>query len=134
MYGTLKPGGTYWRDYCEHTVRQIHPAKVRGHLYALPAGYPALVKAEDGPWASGYLLQLKHLDHLAAFDKLEGYAADRTLERNEYYREFCPIYAESGRGFGRAWVYYMTLDRVRSERGILLEEGYWDEALHTRNF
>ncbi|MFO8027172.1 MAG: gamma-glutamylcyclotransferase family protein [Opitutales bacterium] len=42
VYGTLKPGGRYWPEFCEGKVGEPIPAKIRGALYDLHVGYPGL--------------------------------------------------------------------------------------------
>ena len=42
VYGTLKPGGHYWPQFCEGKVSEVLPAKVQGKLYDLHVGYPGV--------------------------------------------------------------------------------------------
>ncbi|MBC7246371.1 MAG: gamma-glutamylcyclotransferase [Actinobacteria bacterium] len=57
VYGTLKPGEKMFR-HISHTVRNVVPACVPGHLYETPFGYPLLIPApgEEEPLISGVIL------------------------------------------------------------------------------
>jgi len=78
VYGTLKPGEKMFR-HISHTVRDIVPATITGHLYDTPFGYPLLVKpgcAEDPP-VSGVLLVPReglYEEMLRIIDVIEGEA------------------------------------------------------------
>lgn len=129
VYGTLKPGGTYWSKYCEGRVSKFVPAKIPGLLYALNAGYPGLVKAEEGCWVSGFLLTLKDESVLSDFDQLEAYSANRSSTENEYDRVWTPVFSLAGKALGHCWTYYMELSKVESMGGVFLERGQWSESI-----
>ncbi|MBK1857811.1 gamma-glutamylcyclotransferase family protein [Cerasicoccus arenae] len=124
VYGTLKPGGYYWHRFCEGRVSNILKAKVKGSLFALPLGYPALVTG-DG-WVQGYLLTLYDEAVLAGFDMLEDYDPDRCSSENEYERVEVSVYFEDGQAAGSAWAYVMELDRVNQQQGVIIANGDWD--------
>ncbi|MEO0794618.1 MAG: gamma-glutamylcyclotransferase family protein [Verrucomicrobiota bacterium] len=124
VYGTLKPGGYYWPRFCEGRVVSAIPARVKGQLFALPAGYPALTHG-DG-WTHGYLLTLKDAAVLAGFDSLEGYEVGRRSEDNEYDRVEIDVYWEDGGIAGRSWTYMMSIDRINALKGVLISNGEWD--------
>lgn len=95
VYGTLKPGGRYWRRFCRGRVKSCFPAWVSGKLYELEAGYPALLERErgeesNGEQAFGFVLTFASGDAEAVLhelDELEGYAADfHDSPDNEYRR------------------------------------------------
>ncbi len=52
VYGTLRPGGPNHERYCRGVVA-IEPAKVRGRIEHLPAGYPMLHVSGDEVLARG---------------------------------------------------------------------------------
>lgn len=124
VYGTLKPGGYYWARFCEGRVSEAVEAKVRGNLYALPMGYPALAKG-DG-WAQGYLLTLHDEAVLAGFDMLEDYDPDRAPSENEYQRVEVSVYSNEDDAIGTAWTYIMDLDRINELHGVIIANGEWD--------
>lgn len=124
VYGTLKPGGYYWPRFCEGRVTSCLAAKVRGQLFALSVGYPALVHG-DG-WAHGHLLTLRDEAVLSGFDTLEGYEPGRDPGENEYERIRAEIFDETGESLGEAWAYVMSHERVNALGGVLLASGDWD--------
>ena len=73
VYGTLKPGGHYWPDFCEGKVAEPIPAKIEGELYDLNVGYPGLRLAR-GKWVQGYILTFSSEADFLRVDELEGYA------------------------------------------------------------
>lgn len=131
VYGSLQPGGQYWPDYCEQRVERLCPASVRGSLYDLPLGYPALVAAgsRQANWVQGYLLWLKSSKDLFKIDQLEGYQTERPAIENEYNRRQIDCYdAHHLQRITQAWVYEMHMDRVCELKGTLLNSGKWSPA------
>lgn len=124
VYGTLKPGGYYWHRFCEGRVVNILKAQVRGNLYALPMGYPALTQG-DG-WVQGYLLTLHDEAVLAGFDTLEAYEEGRDPSLNEYQRIEVGVYLEDRTPVGSAWVYLMDIDRINRFQGVIIHNGEWE--------
>lgn len=127
VYGTLKPGGYYWPQFCEGKVTAHETAKVRGALYDLRPGYPALLEG-DG-WVHGTVLTLKDDAALRGFDTLEGYEAGRAPADNEYQRCEVDAFSPAGEPLGRVWTYFMLPDKMRELDGIHLPEGAWDRPL-----
>lgn len=131
VYGSLQPGGQYWPDFCEHRVEQLCPACVRGWLYDLPLGYPALVAAgcPEANWVQGYLLWLKSSTDLRNIDQLEGYQPERSAIENEYTRsqvDCCD--SNHFQLITQAWVYEMQIDRVSALQGTVLKSGKWSPS------
>ena len=128
VYGSLQPGGLYWSDYCEQRVEQFCPASVRGLLYDLPLGYPALVAAGslEAAWVQGYLLWLKSSTDLFKIDQLEGYQHGRSATENEYNRCQVDCYDSNHiQLISQVWIYEMHKDRVSDLQGTLLKNGKW---------
>ncbi|WP_221773484.1 gamma-glutamylcyclotransferase family protein [Ruficoccus amylovorans] len=123
VYGTLKPGGFYWPRYAEGKVTAHQPARTRGLLYHLPAGYPALTEGEG--WARGTLLTLKDEAALAGFDELEGYRIGRPPEQNDYQRRKVECEDEHGNSLGPVWAYLMLPEKVREMGGIRIHADTW---------
>lgn len=124
VYGTLKPGGYYWHRFCEGRVSNVVKAKVKGNLYALPMGYPALAMG-DG-WTRGYILTLHDEAVLAGFDTLEDYELGRDPSLNEYQRVETAVYLEDGEPSGTAWVYVMDIEKINRVQGVIIPNGDWD--------
>jgi len=124
VYGTLKPGGRYWPEFCEGKVVAYTPAKVRGELYDLHVGYPGLKLRGDG-WVYGYVLELGEPAHLHGLDYLEGYVPGRPEDQNEYNRLRVPCFDLDGKPLGEVWVYEMTAATMARHSGTLIESGNW---------
>ncbi|MGB0272816.1 MAG: gamma-glutamylcyclotransferase family protein [Opitutales bacterium] len=107
VYGTLKPGGAYWQEYCAGRVVGQQAACVRGSLYDLRRGYPGLRRTGSG-WVHGYRLTLADSAALQRIDSLEGYRADRPEEQNEYTRIRVACLSPQGERLGSAWTYAVT--------------------------
>ena len=124
VYGTLKPGGRYWPQFCEGRVWQHFPAKIHGELYDLGVGYPGLLRRGDS-WVQGVILELKTEADLRRIDWLEGYEPGRREADNEYNRLRVPCYDHEGSPLGTAWAYELTAASFRRYRAVRLKDGVW---------
>lgn len=124
VYGTLKPGGRYWSRFCEGKVGEPVEAKVRGHLYDLPAGYPALVAGGED-WAQGYILGFRSEADFAEVDRLEGYDPWGPVSENDYQRIRVESFTPEGEPIGPVWTYVMDGAKVHGLGGVLMEDGDW---------
>ena len=52
VYGSLRPGTLHHRQFCEGKIDRAIAAFMRGNLYHLARGYPALTDGDD--WAVSY--------------------------------------------------------------------------------
>lgn len=123
VYGTLKPGCSNYQAYCGDRILSRQIAQVRGRLYRLPLGYPAMVAGDE--WVKGYVLTFKNDAILAELDELEDYRSDRPAEANEYQRQRVEVFDENGRSLGVAWTYWMTLEKVEHLQGEWIATGEW---------
>ncbi|MBW4652539.1 MAG: gamma-glutamylcyclotransferase [Kaiparowitsia implicata GSE-PSE-MK54-09C] len=138
VYGTLKPGGLYYSDYCKAHVVAYWRAIAPGILFHLPAGYPALCWDESG-WdeseantVHGYVLEFANPSVLVYLDELEGYSPNRPPEQNEYDRQRLPLRMLDGAPAGTAWGYTMTFTQIQQLGGQRVESGDWSSTLiHT---
>lgn len=130
VYGTLKPGECNYHRYCQGKVVDACPARARGQLFALPAGYPAMVAGEG--YVSGFLLCFADEAILDDLDRLEDYHPGRDRSQNEYQRESIEICDLNCQPLGTAWAYFMLPDRVRSLGGIWLPHGKWENRFFTK--
>jgi len=124
VYGTLKPGGHYWPEFCEGKVVAQMPAKVQGELYDLHVGYPGLRLRGDA-WVYGYVLELGDLAHLHGLDYLEGYVPERPEGQNEYNRLRVPCFDRDGESLGEVWAYEVTASTLTRTEGSLVASGDW---------
>ena len=144
FYGTLKRGHANHDRFCKG-YSSVEEAAVRGRLYDLPFGFPALVVPEedvravgtadyvedarrsrgapdagaqvaDGPRVFGELFVFDDPgDRLPALDLLEGFAPDAP---GFYRRVLIPV--ETGGGAVMAWAY-----AVERPSGTHLPGGRW---------
>ncbi|MEW6635654.1 MAG: gamma-glutamylcyclotransferase family protein [Actinomycetota bacterium] len=147
FYGTLKRGQPNYARFCQGALR-VERASVRGRLYRLPQGYPALVAPRSDvrllgsadplrdaleqrrlneaqvrlPGGSSVCGELFFFDDagslLPVLDAFEGF--DPTGP-SLYLRALIPALAESGTLL--AWTYLMT----ETPPGNSLPEGRWTE-------
>lgn len=124
VYGTLKPGRRYWREFCEGRVERACEAVIPGWLYRLDPGYPGLVSGMG--LVRGYVLWLLDEETLAGFDRLEDYVPGRDPDLNEYNRVVTNCLTPKGEFLTRAWTYVMTPEKVHQLGGVLIESGCWE--------
>ncbi|MBD2460870.1 gamma-glutamylcyclotransferase [Oscillatoria sp. FACHB-1407] len=123
VYGTLKPGGFYYKEYCEGRVIKSYEAIALGQLYDLPLGYPAMAAGNDPVW--GYVLVFEDPDVLKDLDELEGYEPQRSPDENEYERVWVEVFDHHQQSLGFVWTYIMTAEKALALGGVLLPEGIW---------
>ena len=124
VYGTLKPGGHYWPEFCEGKVSEPIPAKIQGELYNLHVGYPGL-RLQGDEWVHGYILTFTTEKDFLRLDYLEGYAPDRPYSENEYIRLKVPCYTPEGKDLGEVWTYEMTDATMERCNGTRIQDGNW---------
>ena len=123
VYGTLKPGESNYKNYCQgKTITEIK-AYTRGQLYHLPFGYPGMT--EGNQKIEGYLLSFNEPNILIDLDRLENYQETRSAKLNDYYRQQVPIYNLYDEFIDRAWCYFMTKEKVTEFGGELLKDNCW---------
>ncbi|TVP81206.1 MAG: gamma-glutamylcyclotransferase [Puniceicoccaceae bacterium] len=133
VYGTLKPGGHYWPQYCEGKVARQQPAKIRGELYDLHVGYPGL-RLQGQAWVYGYCLELKDPAHLDSLDYLEGYAPNRPESENEYNRIRVPCFDLEDQPIGQVWAYEITPSAFAKNQTTHIQNGNWPVACNSIEF
>jgi gamma-glutamylcyclotransferase (GGCT)/AIG2-like uncharacterized protein YtfP len=123
VYGTLKPRESNYQRYCAGKVLEAKRAIALGELFSLPFGYPAMTPGKS--LVHGFLLSFPDSTILSHLDWLEDYDPQRPAERNEYNRQLIETYNSAFTLLGRAWVYLMTPQQVRSCNGVLIPDGWW---------
>ncbi len=96
VYGTLREGQTMSGLLAR---RPRSPARVRGALWDLPAGYPALVPDPDAGWVHGELIGALEPAVLGLIDHYEG------VHEGLYRRVLVDVHL--GLRTERAWAYVM---------------------------
>jgi len=123
VYGTLKPGEANYQRYCADKVVAATRSSVKGQLFALPVGYPAMVLGEGV--VQGYLLTFNTPNILQYLDPLEGYNPQCPPEKNFYKRKQLEVFTPEAEPLGLAWAYFMTLEQVEQIGGVLIPSGWW---------
>jgi len=124
VYGTLKPGGHYWPQYCEGKVSEVIPARIQGELYDLKVGYPGVIlRGQD--WIQGYLLSFNRTADFRQLDVLEGYVPSAEPGQNEYNRLRVPCYSTNGESLGSVWTYEMSESAIQALGGTRIVAGNW---------
>ncbi len=116
VYGSLMSGGG--TAFLKGLDAQ--PARVRGRLFRMPHGYPAMVLDDEAGWVTGQLVLLDGPHRLTVLDHYEG------VGRGLYARVPVRV-ASAGRTRG-AWAYTMTGPQVRNRKGVALRSGRWRTA------
>ena len=125
VYGTLKPGGHYWPEFCEGQLADDPvAAKIRGSLYDLHVGYPGLI-LDDRAWVYGFVLKMSSAAAFSRLDYLEGYAPGRPESQNEYNRLKVPSFNLSDEPLGQVWAYEMTPATRARHQTTLIKDGNW---------
>ncbi|MGB0289870.1 MAG: gamma-glutamylcyclotransferase family protein [Opitutales bacterium] len=124
VYGTLKPGGRYWKRFCEGKVQRATPARIRGQLYDLGCGYPGAVFNEQG-WIEGCVHEFIEAADFAAVDELEGFVEGRSRDINEYERRKVPCFSLEGQPLGQLWAYEVNPHVLAACEPQLLPSGCW---------
>jgi len=124
VYGTLKPGGRYWPEFCEGKVDEPVPARIRGALYDLHLGYPGLLLTGKD-WVQGHVLTFNTEKDFLRLDYLEGYEPGRAYSKNEYIRKRVPAYSTEGDPLGEVWAYEITQHVMERCQGTLIVDGDW---------
>jgi gamma-glutamylcyclotransferase (GGCT)/AIG2-like uncharacterized protein YtfP len=144
VYGTLKPGEANYLAYCEGRIASQTPAYIRGDLYHLSVGYPAITPGDNQVYGvlltffdpsvlterdtgvpAAYIIEV-----LTSLDRLEDYQPDRKAELNEYNRRLVTVYNLKDQAIAQAWTYFMTLAKVRQYQGKRLSSGNWSTVDH----
>ncbi|CAA6676398.1 MULTISPECIES: gamma-glutamylcyclotransferase [unclassified Lentimonas] len=124
VYGTLKPGGHYWPQFCEGKVSAVMPAKIRGELYDLHVGYPGVFMRGD-TWVQGTVLTFPRTRDFEQLDVLEGFEPRRSVEENEYIRLRVDCFDPAGEPLGKVWAYEMTEATFQRFAGTRIVDGNW---------
>ena len=103
----------------------VEAARVKGQLYRLPAGYPALVADSACRWVLGELVSLDGDVRLGVLDHIEG------VEQGLFRR--LPVPVEVGHRTVVAWAYLMERTQVRERNGVLIKRGDWRQVSAGRN-
>ena len=82
VYGSLRTDFWNYDKVLKNRVRQVEKGQIKGDLYHLPAGYPAVILGEGTVY--GEVITLSQDKILKSLDLLEGYMGEG--EENLYVR------------------------------------------------
>lgn len=128
VYGTLMVGRPA-HGLLAPWVRSATPGFLVGHLYQMPAGYPAFVEADSGT-VHGEVLELSEDLSWANVDAYEGCDPDDP-GRSLYLRVQRPVQL-AGAGIRTAWCYLLVPGALPGfvERGAFrLPDGRWPPSI-----
>lgn len=114
VYGTLMQGQPLEGYLAALSPR---PARTKGHLFRLPAGYPALAPHESGDWVQGELVSLPSLARLTVLDMVEG------VDKGLFSRRKIPVDFQ-GQSH-HVWAYVMTRSKIEAIGGRPIPSGDW---------
>ncbi len=123
VYGTLRPGQKHHERICTGFEIQIYPALVRGALYELPEGYPALTEGEQ--WIRGDVLCFSNQELLIKCDLWEEYDPNLQTGNCVYRRVYRNIYNSDYSLTGKAQTYIVNKEVLNRKRAILIPMGTW---------
>lgn len=131
VYGTLKPQESAYPHYCEPHVEQVQVACMRGNLFHLPQGYPAMTDGDR--WITGALLRFRQAEVIAAIDQFEDYDPQRPAPENLYQRRLKPVFSPTHQPLGEAWVYLMSRPQVQALGGVKVASDRWTQSAFRDN-
>ncbi|MBO8167927.1 MAG: gamma-glutamylcyclotransferase [Thermoanaerobacteraceae bacterium] len=130
VYGTLMEGFWNYEKILKPYVLKIDKAWVRGTLYHLPQGYPALTDG-DGKVA-GQLMECKQFGKVVALlDELEDYYGPG--RDNLYERVTKEVFLSNGeKREAFAYIYSPARTKELERFGILVAGGDWRQYMKQR--
>lgn len=114
VYGTLRPGGYFYKKVVAGRAVEATPAVVEGALYALEPGYPGLRPGERP--VEGTVLSFSDASLMAQLDELEGYDPECPLD-GEYVRGMITARRLDGGLLGDVSVYWIRPEKLIEYRG-----------------
>ena len=118
--------GSLLKDFWNHDrvlknrVRSIEKGTIKGELYHLPAGYPAITSGEN--LIHGEICTLSHNKHLKSIDLLEGYTGNEKIDL--YTREKRTVTLQDG-STTECWVYIYMDENYVKRKGKYIVHGDW---------
>lgn len=125
VYGTLMTGYANHRAIFESLPLNIERASVRGSLYHLPEGYPALLPGKEqvyGELITPRCSAAEYAQLVNRMDELEGFGGVGEPD-NLYNRE--ALLVETAQGSLRAYGYLYVDTEYAQERGTHIPHGDW---------
>lgn len=127
VYGSLRQDFWNYDKVLKNRVRHIEKGKIKGELYHLPAGYPAVVEGNDDVY--GEVITFTQDKLLKSLDFLEGYFGED--KENLYIRRKCEISLEDG-SKEWCWVYIYVDEKEARKEGIYISHGDWKRFIEEK--
>lgn len=120
VYGSLLQN--FWNHdrVLKNRVHSIEKGTIKGELYHLPAGYPAVATGDDQIYGEVYTLS--HNKHLKSIDLLEGYTGNPEVDI--YKREKRTVTLSDGTTTD-CWVYIYMDEHYVKKNGKYINHGNW---------
>jgi len=112
VYGTLRAGGSHGAVLDPYKRSE---ARVRGHLFDLPEGYPAMVVLDGEEWVHGELVEAVPDRVMGLLDHYEG------VEEGLYRR----VTVEAWLGLRPVPAWAWVMDRPELRGGVRVPSGRW---------
>ncbi|MBU3812124.1 MAG: gamma-glutamylcyclotransferase [Candidatus Niameybacter stercoravium] len=124
VYGSLRTDFWNYDKVLKNRVRQVEKGKIKGDLYHLPAGYPAVIPGEGTVY--GEVVTLSQDKILKSLDLLEGYMGEGEGEENLYVRVKQKVHLEDG-SQQMCWAYIYVDEKAAKKEGKYIPYGDWKE-------
>ncbi len=125
VYGTLMIGCENHERYLAGYFVDTVPGQIKGKLYHLKEGYPALIAGDD--CVHGEVMTLQDERALIWLDELEDYDSNR--KDNLYNRTIEEITLQDGE-IVECYVYTYADENYVKKTGIYLEHGDWKKHIN----
>lgn len=125
VYGSLKPGGDNYPNFCQGKTIKETKSWIKGSLYDLNVGYPAIVPHPNNR-VFGYLFYFPDCpEYLEALDLLEDYKPDSSCN-NTYNRMKTKVYSMDNVLIDEAWAYYLNEKKLKYFNVTHIPSGWWE--------
>lgn len=122
VYGSLRQDFWNHDKVLKNRVRHIQNGTIKGKLYHLPAGYPAVIKGTDE--VHGEVMTINQDKLLRSLDFLEGYFGEG--EDNLYIRTKHKTILDDGTEEW-CWVYTYANEEEAKKKGKYISSGDWNK-------
>lgn len=119
VYGSLRTAFWNHDKVLKNRVRNIEKATIKGELFHLPEGYPAVIDGEEV--IHGELLTITQDKIIKSIDFLEGYFGEG--KDNLYIRK--KVKVDTPNGIEEGWSYFYVNQAYAKEKGQKVVQGDW---------
>lgn len=120
VYGSLRTDFLNYDKVLKNRVKSTSKGKIKGELYHLPEGYPAVLPGKQ--WVYGEVFTLSKEKILRTLDLLEGYLGEG--QDNLYIRENHTVMLENGQE-EECFTYIYVNQEYAKKSGKKVVDGDW---------